>query len=105
MTREPLLYIAAPFRGDIRANVARANAFGRYYASLGYHVVVPHNMSRDMDPFNRLGNAYWLACTANMLRGCTHIVLTPGWEDSEGCRAEKALAEELGLEVWEVTEE
>ena len=82
-----------------RENIARANAVGRWLAEQGSHVLVPHNTSSELDPFNRLGDEYWLACTANMLAGCTHIVCGPGWEQSAGAVAERALAESLGLTI------
>jgi hypothetical protein len=94
--REPLLYIAMPFRAgrySQRENVARANAVGRHFASLGLAVVVPHNLSMEMDPFNRLGDDYWLRTTANVLIGCTHIVCGPEWETSAGAVDERALAD------------
>ena len=102
MSRRPLLYIAGPYRGDVRRNTLGAVMWGQHFAKLGYHVLVPHVCSKDIDPFNRLGDQYWLDCTANMLRGCTHIVLTPGWERSAGSVNERRIAEEMGIEIWEI---
>jgi hypothetical protein len=39
------------------------------------------------------------------MEGCDVIVCGPGWEDSPGCRAEKARAEEIGLDIWTMEEE
>lgn len=30
------------------------------------------------------------------------LVLLPGWQDSDGCRLERAVAEACGIEVWEL---
>lgn len=104
--RPPLLYICMPYRRgkySTRENIARANAVGLYFAKQGYHVLVPHLMS-GCDPFNRLGDDYWLACTMNAMRGCTHIVLGPDHDTSEGCATEYEEAKRLGLEIWRMEE-
>lgn len=103
-----LLYICSPFRASAtrsqRENIAAANAFGRYFATQGWRVVVPHNLSGEMDPFNRLGDDYWLAVTLGVMEGCTDIALCPGWRESQGCRSEEVRARELGMTIIEVEE-
>jgi hypothetical protein len=107
MTREPLLYICMPYRQgrySTKENIARAAAVARYYAAQGYPVLLPHAMSPEVDPFNRLGHEYWLSTTLAAMEGCDVVVCGPGWQESEGCRGERERADELGLEVWEFTE-
>ena len=40
-----------------------------------------------------------LADAMELLSYCSTIILCPGWENSTGCRAEKAFAMEQGIEV------
>ena len=54
-------------------------------------------MTRPIDPDNRMGDAYWLDFTAEILRRCDGMVLLPGYERSEGTRNEILIAESAGL--------
>lgn len=59
---------------------------------------------------NPLDNFWWtqnlkltyeeiLAMCIEILQACDAIYLCLGWEKSKGCRAEKKIAEELGMEI------
>lgn len=93
------LYIAGPFRGDPRTNTAKAVAWGAHYTALGHPCIVPHLISRDLDPLNRMGDDWWLSATLKLMETCDEVVLTPGWYESEGCLAEMRRACELGLPI------
>jgi hypothetical protein len=96
------VYIAGPFRGhshwEIAENVRRAERAILPIAETGHLPFCPHSMYKNFQ--GALPDQFWLDATMEWLRLCDCIYLGPGWWKSAGSKAERALAEELGLSVF-----
>lgn len=70
----------------------------------GYDVVSPvlmtHQAARTA-PVEGWSEGQWLSFCKRMLRGLRFqgIILSPGWRESEGCRMEQRMADELDMEI------
>lgn len=108
-----LIYIAGPYgrrRGlsleALNANVMWANKYGGEMLYKGWIPFVPHNFHYThflMD--SPLPEDKWSDICMAFLPFCNAILMTVGWEHSEGSRRELAEAERLGLEVYKSIEE
>ncbi len=95
-------YVAGPYRNS-PVGKERAIRFAKTLWSEGYAVICPHANSLDFEsdiPHDDI----FLDGYLEILSRCDAIFVLPGWERSEGTLAEIDLAEELGLEIWRVTE-
>lgn len=90
-------YISHPFTGNEEKNKADAD---RIRAALKE----AHPDICFMNPLGMFGNKDTDYCTAladalELLSSCEAVIFCPGWEDSTGCRAEKAFALQQGIRI------
>lgn len=90
-------YISHPFTGNEEKNKADAD---RIRAALKE----AHPDICFMNPLGMFGNKDTGYCTAladalELLSSCEAVIFCPGWEDSTGCRAEKAFAMQQGIRI------
>lgn len=99
-----LLYVAGKYRGpslwEIENNVRRAEEVAFELWLLGAAVICPHTNSRFFHGI--LPDEDLLDGTRVIMERCDGIVLIPGWEDSIGARAERAMAysRRLSQFIW-----
>ena len=105
-----LAYLAGPFTADtpwgIERNIREAESAAAFIITHRSDVslVVPHMMGRNF--VGRAGTAeYWYDATMRMLEACEALVLLPGWQGSNGSRAEFRRAHELGLKIYAAPED
>ena len=100
----PLIYIAGPFRGEtaweVEYNIRQAEGYILTLAKVGAVGVCPHSMYRYFD--GAMPDQYWLTATAELLRRCDGLLLTPWWKSSEGSKAENRVARELAIPVLDL---
>lgn len=98
----PLVYVAGRYRGptawDVAQNVHRATALGFQVAALGAVPVIPHAMYAQFD--GTLTDRFWLDATSRILVPCAAVITVPGWETSEGTRAEVEQSLGVGRPVF-----
>lgn len=90
-------YISHPFTGNEEENKADAD---RIRAAL--KEALPEICF--MNPLGMFGNKDTDYCTAladalELLSSCNAVIFCPGWENSTGCRAEKAFAIQQGITI------
>ena len=90
-------YISHPFTGNEDENKADADRIRAFLKQKNPEICF-------MNPLGMFGGKEADYCTAladamELLSCCSTIILCPGWENSTGCRAEKAFAMEQGIEV------
>lgn len=107
------VYVAGPMRGLPEFNFPAFNAAAAKLKAKGWTVFNPaeRDLATGFDPTGLTGSNEELAehnfCVRSALGDdtawiCRHadaVYLLPGWENSTGAIAERALAEALGLEV------
>jgi hypothetical protein len=108
-------YLAGPMRNCFRFNFPAFDAAAADLRSHGITVVSPAELDRaaGFDPvnlpydwdWNTLPEDFALRHAAERdiaaLLKCDAIHLLPGWQESKGARAERAVAEWIGLGVFE----
>jgi hypothetical protein len=96
MNVRKLVYVAGPFRGadhwQIAQNIRKAEALAWEVWSAGYVAICPHlNTIHFQDS---LPDDVWLEGDLELVRRSDAVLMVPGWERSEGARAEKVFAED-----------
>jgi hypothetical protein len=88
------VYIIGPYtsggRGSMEANRDAALNHAQIVSALGFWPVVPHNMSNGIEAL--YDSAEWLEYTMAELVRCDAFSCVPGWETSDGSKAEVGLA-------------
>ena len=97
-------YIAGPMRGYKDFNFPAFDKAAAYLREAGFEVFSPAEKETEKhSEANQESLAFRrLVFALDMAWICKHadlVALLPGWEKSSGARAEKALAEAIGLEV------
>lgn len=94
-------YIAGPFRAEnaweIEQNIRRAENVALEYWRDGYAVICPHTNTRFFQ--GAAPDSVWLQGDIEIMRRCDLVVFIPGWELSDGCRAEMDICREEGIHV------
>ena len=108
------IYLAGPMRGVKYYNFPEFDKVARFYERMGDTVLNPAQMDRDVgfDAMKLQENSDWDAIPEQFsfkdcvkrdldaIQTCDAIHMLAGWERSMGAKAEKAVAEWLGLKVF-----
>lgn len=115
-TNKPIaVYIAGPMRGYKHFNFPAFDAMQDELSAFGYEIYNPATMDREagFDPMELPEDFDWEDGICSIpfsmsdaikrdiaaINKCQYIVMLRGWKKSKGARAEKAMAEWMGLEV------
>lgn len=89
-------YISLPISGQDTYEIRRNLRLGRNYLhAKAYTIVTPY----DASPNANASYAEHMGKDIQALLECDVVLMMPGWEDSRGCRCEKATAEIYGKEI------
>lgn len=89
------IYIAGPMSGLCDFNRPEFNRVAATIVSAGHVALNPAILP------DGLSQADYMAVCIAMIQRCDAILMLNGWQDSDGAKAECALAKKLGLEFIE----
>jgi len=109
-----IAYVAGPMRGILYFNFRAFDDVRDILVVEGHKVLSPADLDRErgFDPYTLPADHDWdkipegfdfeecVTADLQAVRDCDVIVLMTGWEKSKGARAELAVAEWLGKQVW-----
>ena len=107
-----IAYIVGPYRAETyqrrQENIAKAAIVAKEYWKQGYAVICPHTNSANFDEV--ASDKVFLNGYLEILFQLHHfpdtlVVALPGWKSSSGSRDEITLAEDVGIEIYYLTEE
>lgn len=98
------IYIAgaytAPNAWEREQNIRRAEAAALQLWQAGVPAICVHAIARHF--YGAVAEADAIAIDFAILERCDAVLLTEGWAESAGTKAEIERARELGMEVWSV---
>ena len=97
-----VIYVAGPYRGEIKYNVLKAAAVGRLLRQCGKAVIIPHVESLFFP--ESLTEDEWIEHGIDLLHCVDTIVLVPEWQNSSGTGNEIEYAKEYKKSVYEFDE-
>jgi nucleoside 2-deoxyribosyltransferase len=99
MHTDLLVYVAGPYRGDVKRNVALAetNAARLTLNSIGF--ICPHSNGNPHDHLD-LPDQYWIESTLEIMRRCDALLVVGDWAKSEGTIGEIGEARKLGKPIF-----
>jgi hypothetical protein len=104
-----LIYVAGAYRADTpekeRSNILKAATYAALVWKRGHSAICPHANTYFCWKINPATHEQYIMGDLVQLARCDELHLLPGWEDSEGCKAELACATYNGLEVVYVSED
>lgn len=96
-----LCYVSGAYRAPtingVYQNIQAARAVAGACWVRGFATICPHMNTAFMDGL--APDAVWLDGDLEMVRRCDLVVVVPGWEQSQGTRAEIAEAQAHGIPV------
>lgn len=97
-----VIFIAGPFRAEThyrnRLHIRSAEAWALRVWQAGGVAICPHMNTANFQ--DEAPDRVWLDGDLAILRRCDGILMCPGWEKSEGSRAERTEAQAMGLDVY-----
>jgi hypothetical protein len=100
---KPVLFISGPYRAaspdGILSNILAAREVAKAVWQCGAIALCPHTNTMLMDGV--LPDSVWLEGDIELLRRCDGVVLLPGWEVSHGSMAEREVAFQARMPVFE----
>jgi len=94
-------FVCGPYRAghgrSVLENIRNAEAVAIELWRKGYVAFCPHKNTAHFDGI--LPDGAWLAGDMTMLARCDLLVTVPGWEESEGARAEVEWARSVAMPI------
>jgi cell division GTPase FtsZ len=95
-----VVFVSGKYRGDIEINIAHAMRVAKELWQQGYIVICPHLNTAHFDGI--CTDNTWLQGYLEILARCDSIFMLRNWQESEGAKAELALAQKLEKRIyWE----
>lgn len=104
--RKPkLVYIAGPYRADtveaVKLNIESAKKTALLVLEKGYYPVTPHLNSALFELLANVDDQFYLDHTLELMERCNAVVMSQGWQESQGATAEYERAKEIKQTVYE----
>lgn len=99
--KRKLVYVAGPYRGNTKQNIAKAERKSIELIREGYDVITPHKNTAGYEKYEDGFLTYetWIEMDLNILSRCDAICVMKNSEKSEGTQIEIAFAIENMIEI------
>lgn len=98
------VYVAGPYRAkteeQILANIKNAEQIALTLWEWGFAVFCPHKNTAHFEKAQHIRNSVWLEGGLAFLQVCDILVVSPGWEHSEGTITEINFAKEQLIPIY-----
>lgn len=95
-----IVFVSGKYRGDIEANITKAESVAKRLWQEGFIVICPHLNTARFDGI--CSDDIWLLGYLEILKRCDSIYMMDNWQESEGSYQELKVAREAGLKIyWE----
>ena len=95
-----LIYIAGPYRGKVKENIAHARKVAIQLWEMGHTVICPHLNTANFDKDCNVSEEIIIQRDLNILIRCDALMMLIGWEESEGAVIEWAHAKEADIYIY-----
>ena len=103
MRRDVFVYLSGPITAKHGRSVEEntANALKVYWLCLrtGIPAFCPHLSAGFPSAFSEVPYDAWLAYDFAVIDRCSHVLMLPNWQESDGAKAELAYATQKGVSV------
>lgn len=98
-----VIFVSGPFRAEtaweIEQNVRRVEVVTLEISRMGAIALAPHLLTRYFQ--DELPDEFWMTGAIELLKRSDAIFMVPGWESSIGSLAERQIALDRGMPVFE----
>lgn len=90
----PLLYVAGAYKGDVSANIAKAEQVSIDLIRNGWHVFTPHKNTSGYEKYEgeELSESTWISMDLGLLARCDALYVMDNWRTSRGTQGEIVFA-------------
>lgn len=100
----PLLYVAGAYKGNVSANIAKAEEVSISLIRNGWNVFTPHKNTAGYEKYEgeELSESTWITMDLGMLARCDALYVMNNWQTSCGTQSEIVFALEHDIPIfWE----
>ena len=96
-----MVYVAGPYRGNIKKNIENAERKSIELIRQGFDVLTPHKNTAGYEKYEdrEITHKTWLDLGLNLLSRCDILYVMKNAENSEGTQAEIAFALENNISI------
>ena len=95
-----LIYIAGPYRGDVKTNIENARKAAIAVWQAGHVAICPHLNTASFEEDSGLTDEAYLAGDLVILQRCDACLFLPNWKKSQGAIAEREFCEAQGIPCY-----
>ncbi|MBD1871930.1 DUF4406 domain-containing protein [Nodosilinea sp. FACHB-131] len=95
-----LIYIAGPYRGDVKQNIENARKAAIAVWQAGHVAICPHLNTANFEEDSGLADEVYLKGDLVILQRCDACLFLPNWKQSEGAIAEREFCEAQGIACY-----
>jgi len=99
--RKIVVFVAGPYNGDIKGNIAKARKVALVLWEMGFTVFCPHLNTAHFEVDCKIKDDEYIKGDLVILERCDVLFMVPEWESSKGALGEHQRAAELLIPIFE----
>jgi hypothetical protein len=99
-----LIYIAGPYRGDVKTNIENARKAAIAVWQAGHVAICPHLNTANFEEDSGLPDELYLKGDLVILQRCDACLFLPNWQESQGAIAERRYCEAQDIPCYTLSD-